>query len=239
VDALSGKTHCNYLPTVHLTGEESNTRVLPDSSLHNINLTALLREVAISTQKNDEGMTQLRRRLAEGDPKEKCFREDAEGTLWFKALKKKILDEAHISKYSIHLGCTKMYHDLRGQFLWTRRKHKTARYVLECDTCRKVKADYMKTNGLLQLLSIPDWKWEDISMDFIVGLPASLLLYGRLSIDSPCLPTLYPCTPTSKQRSMLRYTLLASYVYMESQRQLFQIEDLNLSLISGRSYMLP
>jgi hypothetical protein len=50
-------------------------------------------------------------------------------------------------------------------------KREAARYVSECDTCRKVKADYMKPGGLLQLLSIPDWKWDDISMDFIVGLP--------------------------------------------------------------------
>jgi hypothetical protein len=50
-------------------------------------------------------------------------------------------------------------------------KCEVARYVLECDTCRKVKANYMKPRGLLQPLSIPDWKWEDISMDFIVGLP--------------------------------------------------------------------
>jgi hypothetical protein len=50
-------------------------------------------------------------------------------------------------------------------------KRETAHYVLECDTCRKVKADYMKHRGLLQPLSVPDWKWDDISMDFIVGLP--------------------------------------------------------------------
>jgi hypothetical protein len=50
-------------------------------------------------------------------------------------------------------------------------KHETARYVSECDTCRKVKADYMKLGGLLQPLSIPEWKWDDISIDFIVGLP--------------------------------------------------------------------
>jgi hypothetical protein len=87
------------------------------------------------------------------------------------ALKKKILNEAHTSRYSIHLGSTKMYHDLRQQFWWTRMKRKTARYVFECDTCQKVKADYMKPRGLLQPLSIPEWKWDDISMDFIVGLP--------------------------------------------------------------------
>jgi hypothetical protein len=49
-------------------------------------------------------------------------------------------------------------------------KHEMARYVSECDTCRNVKADYMKSGGVLQPLSIPDWKWDDISMDFIVGL---------------------------------------------------------------------
>jgi hypothetical protein len=86
-------------------------------------------------------------------------------------LKKKILDEAHTLRYSIHPGSTKMYHDLRQQFWWTRMKHEVARYVSECDTCRKVKADYMKPKGLLQLLSILEWKWDNISMDFIVGLP--------------------------------------------------------------------
>jgi hypothetical protein len=57
-----------------------------------------------------------------GDPNVTCFREDAEGTLWFKErlvvpkkeeLKKKILDEDHTSRYSIDPGSTKMYHDLR------------------------------------------------------------------------------------------------------------------------------
>jgi hypothetical protein len=49
-------------------------------------------------------------------------------------------------------------------------KHETAHYVSECDTYRKAKVDYMKLGGLLQLLSILDWKWDDISMDFIMGL---------------------------------------------------------------------
>jgi hypothetical protein len=124
-------------------------------------------------------MGHFKRRLQEGDPKVACFHEDAEGTLWFKerlvllkkeALKKKILDEAHMSRYSIHSRSTKMYHDLRQQFWWTRMKRKAARYVSECDTCRKVKTDYMKPGGLLQLLSIPEWKWDNISMDFIMGL---------------------------------------------------------------------
>jgi hypothetical protein len=94
-------------------------------------------------------MAHIKRRFAEGDPKVECFHEDAEGTLWFKdrivvpkkeELKKKILDEAHMSKYLIHPGSTKMYHDLRTQFWWTRMKHETTCYLLECDTYRMVKA---------------------------------------------------------------------------------------------------
>jgi hypothetical protein len=113
------------LPVVPLTGEESSIRVLLDLSLYNITLTLILREEIITVQKNDEGMAHIRRRMQEGDPKVNCFYEDVEGTLWFKdrlvvpkrgALKKKILDEAHTSRYSIHPGSTKMYHDLRQQF---------------------------------------------------------------------------------------------------------------------------
>jgi hypothetical protein len=72
------------------------------------------------------------------------------------ALNKKILDEAHTSRYSIHPGSTKMYQHLMQQFWWTRMKCETTRYVSECDTCWKVKADYIKPRGLLQPLSIPD-----------------------------------------------------------------------------------
>jgi hypothetical protein len=179
-DALSRKAHSNYLPAISLTEKESSTRVLPNLSLFNLTLTPTLKVEIIATQKDDEDMGHIKRRMLEGDPKVACFREDAQGTLWFKerlvvpnreALKKKILDEAHASRYSIHPGSTKMFHDLRQQFRWTRMKHEASRYVSECDTCQKVNADYMKPGELLQPLSIPGWKWEDISMGFIVGLP--------------------------------------------------------------------
>jgi hypothetical protein len=180
VDALSHKAYCNYLPAIRLMGEESSTRVLPDLSLYNITLTPILRDEIIAAQKNDEGMGHNKRIIQEGDPNVACFCEDAKGILWFEdrlvvpkksALKKKILDEAHTLRYSIHLSSTKMCHDLMQQFWWTRMKHETARYVSECDTCQKVKADYMNPGGLLQPLSVTNWKWDDISMDFIMGLP--------------------------------------------------------------------
>jgi hypothetical protein len=59
-------------------------------------------------------------------------------------------------------------------------KCETACYVSECDTCRKVKTGYMKPGGLFQPLSIPDWKWNDISMDFIVGLPLTVRKFDSI-----------------------------------------------------------
>jgi hypothetical protein len=50
-------------------------------------------------------------------------------------------------------------------------KREAARYVSECHTCQNINADYMKPGWLLQLLSIPEWKWDEVYMDFIVGLP--------------------------------------------------------------------
>jgi hypothetical protein len=99
--------------------------VLPNLSLFNITPMPTLKAEIIAAQKDDEGMSHIKRRMEEGDPKVSCFCEDAEGTLWFKerlvvlrreALKKKILDESHTSRYSIHPGSTKMYHDQRQQF---------------------------------------------------------------------------------------------------------------------------
>jgi hypothetical protein len=84
VDTQSHKARCNYLPAICLTEEESNTRVLLDLSLYNITLTPILRDEIIALQKNDEGMTDIKRSMQEGDPKVNCFHEDVEGTLWFK-----------------------------------------------------------------------------------------------------------------------------------------------------------
>jgi hypothetical protein len=59
-------------------------------------------------------------------------------------------------------------------------KIEIARYVARCDTCIRVKAIHMKTAGPLQSLPIPTWKWEDISMDFIVGLPRTVKGYDSI-----------------------------------------------------------
>jgi len=73
-----------------------------------------------------------------------CFWIDDEGVLWFKnrlvvpkvpELHQQILDEAHLSRFSIHLGSNKMYYDLKQRFWWTKMKKEIAQYVVKCDTC--------------------------------------------------------------------------------------------------------
>ena len=73
-----------------------------------------------------------------------------------------------------------MYQDLRQQFWWTRMKREVAKYVSECDICQRVKASHLRPAGMLQPLDIPSWKWEDISMDFIIGLPPTSKGYDSI-----------------------------------------------------------
>ncbi|XP_058769057.1 uncharacterized protein LOC131642912 [Vicia villosa] len=86
-------------------------------------------------------------------------------------LKRLILDEAHKSRFSIHPGSTKMYQDLRKDFWWPGMKKEIAEYVSQCSICQQVKIEHQRPGGMLQPLEIPTWKWDSISMDFIVGLP--------------------------------------------------------------------
>jgi len=86
-------------------------------------------------------------------------------------LRKEVLDECHRKKYTIHPGGNKMYRDMKRVFFWEGMKRDVGEYVGRCLTCQQVKAEQQKPSGLLQPLEIPTWKWEQISMDFIDGLP--------------------------------------------------------------------
>ncbi|GJZ75568.1 putative reverse transcriptase domain-containing protein [Tanacetum coccineum] len=76
-------------------------------------------------------------------------------------------------EYSIHPGADKMYHDLQDMYWWSGMKRDIATYVSKCLTCSKVKAEHQRPSGLLQQPEIPEWKWDNITMDFITKLPRS------------------------------------------------------------------
>nr|GEV81082.1 putative reverse transcriptase domain-containing protein [Tanacetum cinerariifolium] len=79
--------------------------------------------------------------------------------------------EAHSSPFSIHLGSTKMYEDLKKHFWWNGMKQDIATYVGRYLICQQVKIEHQRVSGLLQPLDIPAWKWDELSMDFVTGLP--------------------------------------------------------------------
>jgi hypothetical protein len=61
-------------------------------------------------------------------------------------------------------------------------KRDIAEYVSLCDTCQRVKAEHQRPAGLLQPLKILEWKWEEIGMDFIVGLPCTQARYDSIRV---------------------------------------------------------
>ncbi|KAK1643793.1 hypothetical protein QYE76_061598 [Lolium multiflorum] len=137
-----------------------------------------LRNEIIMSQLDDPFIVEEMRRIDEGRPSE--FHRGESGSLWFQKricvpdndeIKEVILREAHQTPYSIHPGSTKMYMDLKELFWWNNMKREIAQYVAECHTCQRVKAEHQSPAGQLQHLPIPEWKWEEIGMDFITGLP--------------------------------------------------------------------
>ena len=86
-------------------------------------------------------------------------------------VRREIMEEAHSSAYAMHPGSTKMYRTLKEHYWWKGMKRDIAEFVSRCLTCQQVKAEHQKPTGLLQSLPIPQWKWERITMDFVVGLP--------------------------------------------------------------------
>nr|GEY66460.1 putative reverse transcriptase domain, ribonuclease H-like domain, aspartic peptidase domain protein [Tanacetum cinerariifolium] len=113
----------------------------------------------------------------------------------FGGLRDLIMHESHKSKYSIHMGFDKMYHDLKKLYWWPNMKAIIAEYVGKCWTCSRVKAECQKPSGLLVQPKIPMWKWERITMDFITMLPKTsnghdtiLVIVDRLTKSAHFIP---------------------------------------------------
>ena len=114
---------------------------------------------------------------------------DEQGIVWFKgricvpdieSLRETILKEAHDSDYFIHPSSTKMYQNLKQKYWWYGLKRDVVAHVAMCDVCQRVKAEHQRPAGLLHPLKIPEWKWEEIGMDFITGLPRTQKGYDAI-----------------------------------------------------------
>ncbi|GKA40210.1 putative reverse transcriptase domain-containing protein [Tanacetum coccineum] len=116
----------------------------------------------------------------------------ADGTLCFNGrswlqcygdLRTVIMHESHKSKYSIHPSSDKMYQDMKKLYWWPNMKADIATYVSKCLTCAKVKAEHQRPSGLLVQPKIPEWKWDNITMDFVTKLPKSSQGYDTIWVN--------------------------------------------------------
>ena len=81
------------------------------------------------------------------------------------------MNEAHSAPYAMHPGSTNMYRDLRPFYWWPTMRKNIGEFITRCLTCQQVKAEHQAPAGKLQPLKIPEWKWEKIKIDFIMGTP--------------------------------------------------------------------
>nr|GEU34976.1 reverse transcriptase domain-containing protein [Tanacetum cinerariifolium] len=91
-----------------------------------------------------------------------------------------IMHESYKSKYSIHPGSDKMYQYMKKLYWWPNMKADIATYVSKCLTGTKVKAEHQIPSGLLVQPKIPEWKWDNITMDFVTKLPKSSQGYDTI-----------------------------------------------------------
>jgi hypothetical protein len=173
-----------------------------------LKLESVLLQRIIDAQRTDKGMKYIREKIEA--VKANCFRKDNQGIVWFKdrivvpqdvEVRQQILDEAHLSRYSIHPGSTKMYHDLKQHYWWTKMKIEIARYVAKCDTCRRVKAIHLKAAGPLQSLPIPTWKWK-----VIIGLPRTTKGFDSIWVIVDRLTNIAHFLPVKTYYPVITYT---------------------------------
>ncbi|GJT53019.1 retrovirus-related pol polyprotein from transposon TNT 1-94 [Tanacetum coccineum] len=108
-----------------------------------------------------------------------CFN----GRIWLPCygdLRTVIMHESYKSKYSIHPGSDKMYQDIKKLYWWPNMKADITTYVSKCLTCANVKAEHQRPSGLLVQPDIPQWKWDNITMDFVTKLPKSSQGYDTI-----------------------------------------------------------
>ena len=170
VDSLSRKTisglslkHCTSVDGVLL----AQLRVMPE-----------LKPMMIDAQKDDVKLQERVQLVNNGYKTDYSINDD--GGLYYKSilcvsnvhdLKNKLMYERHNTVFTMHPGGNKMYKDLEQYYWWRGMKKDIIEYVSKCLTCQQVKDEHQVPSGLLNPILIQQWKWDNITMDFVSGFP--------------------------------------------------------------------
>ena len=137
-----------------------------------------LKQVIINAQENEVKLQQRIQLVSNEDKTDYSIKHD-EG-LYYKnrlcvpnvqELKKKLMYESHNTVFTMHLGGNKMYQDLKQYYWWRGMKKDIVEYVSKCLNCQQVKAKHQVSSSLLNPIPIPQWKWDNITMNFVSDFP--------------------------------------------------------------------
>jgi hypothetical protein len=88
----------------------------------------------------------------------------------------------HNVPYARHPGYQKTVVVVKSHYFWPGMKREIIEYIARCMECQKVKAEHRHLARLLQPLPIPEWKWEVVTMDFIIGFPRTSKLHDSIMV---------------------------------------------------------
>lgn len=158
------------------------------------------------------------------------------GLLWYRGsiyipdvgdMRVLVMSEAHKAPYLAHPGVKKMNANLRQHYYWPGMKRDITDFVERCLECQRVKVEHQHPAGLLQSQSVPEWKWDIISIDFIVGLPLTarrhdsiMVVVDRLTKVAHVIPVRSTCNAAS-----------VAHIYME---QVVKLHGIPKKIVSDR-----
>ncbi|KAM2751249.1 hypothetical protein EV2_000439 [Malus domestica] len=179
LDLMPSMSLVPFLADLRSIGVELGVEDRKEALLTNFQVRPILIDRVLEAQMNDEETQEIIQARNRGKKKDFRIRETdgmpmQESRMYVPnnmELKKAILNEAHISAYAMHPGGTKMYHTIRPFYYWPGLKREIVEYESRCIVCQQVKVERKKPFALMQPLPVPQWKWENITMDFVYNLP--------------------------------------------------------------------
>jgi hypothetical protein len=84
-----------------------------------------------------------------------------------------LLQQHHETPAAGHPGRSKTLELLQRNYYWPKMRDDVMRYIHNCHTCQRSRTSRHAPYGVLKPLPIPTKPWQDISMDFVTGLPSS------------------------------------------------------------------
>jgi hypothetical protein len=114
-----------------------------------------------------------------------------DGILWYKKrvyvpnsfeLKSVILKEIHNVPYAGHPRYHKIISVVKIEYYWPDMKRESVDFIARWLECQKVKVEHRHPAGLIQPLPILEWKWEVVTMDFIMGFPKMIKQHDAIMV---------------------------------------------------------